>query len=324
MDLLSSITFTHSPAYPMKDTKKTLLQFRALNQPCVKLYPNARFLTIIACHTNSLAKVRTILNNLKYLIFATNYIVIVNSAGTSHGKILREAIEKSPLDIGYKEIPNDSCLDCGKWMHYIHNYYKNTHDYVVFTNDSYLIHGSVQHFYNAMYKRGTELYGYNDSTQIKYHYQSYLFGIKNKYIYRLCNHFEKVKKRLKAYMDVVGNIELQLTNIYASRDCFLKIGNLRGNVTKNVFFNNDALYFRLKSENLLPFTKLKRITGDRKEKEKITNVTAKPKPNRTHPVVPMKTHSDPKIVQRTRSSTRSHRSSLRTLLHVNDQSIVIV
>ena len=125
-------------------------------------------------------------------------------------------------------------------------------------------------------------------------------------------------------MDVVGNIELQLTNIYASRDCFLKIGNLRGNVTKNVFFNNDALYFRLKSENLLPFTKLKRITGDRKEKEKITNVTAKPKPNRTPPVVPMKTHSDPKIVQRTRSSTRSHRSSLRTLVHVNEQSIVIV
>ncbi len=324
MNSLSSITFTRSPAYPTKDIKHPLLQYRALNKPCVKLYPNARFLTIIACHTTSLAKVRTILNNLKYLVFATNRIVIVNSVGTAHGKILREAIEKSSLDIEYKEIPNDSCLDCGKWMHYINNYYKKTHDYVVFTNDSYLIHGSVQHFYNAMYKRGTELYGYNDSTQIRYHYQSYLFGIKNNFIHKFCNHFERVKKRLKSYMDVVGNIELQLTNIYASRDCFLKIGNLRGNVDKNVFFNNDSLYFQLKSQNLLPFTKLKRITGDRKEKEKIMPVTAKPKPNRTPPVVPMKTPLQPNVIQRSRSSVRSHRSSLRTLVHVNEQSLVIV
>ena len=322
---MSRITFTRSPTHPTKDTKQLLAQYKAFNKPCVKLYPNARFLTIIACHTNSLVKVRTIINNLKYLVFATNRIVIVNSANTSHSKILRETIEKSPLDIEYKEIPNDSCLDCGKWMHYINNYYKNTHDYVVFTNDSYLIQGSVQHFYNAMYKRGTELYGYNDSTQIRYHYQSYLFGIKNNFIHKFCNHFSRVKKRLKAYMDVVGNIELQLTNIYASsKDCFLKIGNLRGNVDKNVFFNNDALYFQLKSQNLLPFTKLKRIAGDRREKEKIFPVTAKPKPNRTPPVVPMKTPSQPTIVQRTRSSVRSHRSSLRTLVHVNNQSMFII
>lgn len=324
MNFLSSITFTRSPERPTKDIKQILSQYRALNTPCVKLYPNARFLTIVACHTTSTAKVRTIVNNLKYLAFSTNRIVIVNSANTTYSKTLREILEKSPLDIEYKEIPNDSCLDCGKWMHYINNYYKNTHDYVVFTNDSYLINGSLQHFYNAMYRRGTELYGYNDSTQIRYHYQSYLFGIKNKCIYKLCNHFEKVKRRLKSYMDVVGNIELQLINIYASRDCFLKIGNIKGNVGNNVFFNNDPLYFKLKSHNLLPFTKLKRITSDRREKDKLFPATAKPKPNRTPPVIPMNTSSQSKLAQRTSPSVRNHRSTLKTMMHTNEQTLIIV
>jgi hypothetical protein len=54
----------------------------------------------------------------------------------------------------------------------------NEYNFVVLTNDSYIIHNPIRHFLNLAAKNNVELYGYNDSHEMKYHYQSYLFVLR--------------------------------------------------------------------------------------------------------------------------------------------------
>ena len=120
-----------------------------------------------------------------------------------------------------------------------------------------------------MITTNVELYGYNDSTQVTPHYQSYLFGVKNDAIHKFITHYESHKNLLTDYLSVVSNIELKIMNIFKTKDCFLKIGNFYYNKKKNIFINNDKLYIQLIKSGLLPFFKLKRLIGDNRMNYKI-------------------------------------------------------
>jgi len=224
-------------------------------------HPNLKTLTIMACHTDSIIKLKTILNNIRYFRFINNDIIIINSSHTTYSKQLETACNARGLK--YIEIPNSPHLDSGKWMHVIKSSNIQSYNFIVFTNDSYFIKYPICHFYNKMMTRNVELYGYTDSTQIEYHYQSYLFGVKREAVHKFITHYESHKNLLTDYLSVVSNIELKLTHIFKTKDCFLKIGNLYYNKDKNIFFNNDELYIQLMNTRLLPFIKLKRIIGDK-------------------------------------------------------------
>jgi hypothetical protein len=218
-----------------------------------------RILTIMACHTNSLRKYNTVLNNLKYFCFMNNDIVVINSRGESHSDKLRETL-KSCVD-GYCEIPNNAHLDIGKWCFILKKINYKIYDHVIFTNDSFLITSPIVHFFNKMMRSNVELYGYNDSTQIRYHYQSYLFALKKNAVDKLIALYLSRKHLMRTYEQVVENIELNLVNTFRTHDCFLKIGWLSSEKGRNIFFNNDTLYRKLLRTKLLPFIKLKRLVG---------------------------------------------------------------
>ena len=105
-----------------------------------------------------------------------------------------------------------------------------------------------------------ELYAYNDSSEIKYHFQSYLYAIKYNAIYKLINYFENCKSHIKSYKDVIRILELNLTHIYPNNyDCFLKIANIPSNLGKNIYFHNNILYKLLLENNILPFLKIRAL-----------------------------------------------------------------
>jgi hypothetical protein len=104
-----------------------------------------------------------------------------------------------------------------------------------------------------------ELYGYNSSTQQCFHYQSYLFSLRSDVIQKFIDIFNSKKENIKNQEDVINIFELNLTKYFNNNDCFLKIGNEFYNKCKNIFFNNDIFYNKLKYYKLLPFTKIKRI-----------------------------------------------------------------
>ena len=223
----------------------------------VSRHPHLKTLTIIACHTGTIHKIKSIINNIQYFRFINNEIIIINSSNTPYSKELETLCRENMLK--YIEIPNNTHLDAGKWVHVLKNTNIQPYNFVVFTNDSFFINNPICHFYNKMAVRNVDLFGYNDSTQITHHYQSYLFGIKREAVHKLISHYESHRKLLTDYLAVVFNIELKLMHIFQSKDCFLKIGNIPNHIGKNIFFNNDALYVPLVKSGLLPFVKLKRV-----------------------------------------------------------------
>ena len=258
--------YTRGNKRPTKEIKRLELNFlRQKNLPLL-----GRFLTIIACHTDTDVKFNSVVNNLKFLNFAGNQIAIVNSSDCPLNEKLKEFITTRYPDIQYVTYPNNSELDCGKWMRYLKDYYRGQiYNYIIFTNDSYFLHNSINHFYNGAVESMKDLYGFTSSTQIHYHYQSFLFAIQTSMIRKLINHYNRVKNKLTDYMSVVGNIELQLFKVFnPSCGCCLDLGRIPGNRGRNVFFNNDSLYLSLRESGIVPMTKIKRIHYDKQMQER--------------------------------------------------------
>lgn len=237
------------------------LLLKTENSSTFCLPENETMLIIMACHINTDLKCQTVLNNLKFFMQMKGVeILIVNSAGTLESKHTLFSFFRENK-IRYMEVANEKTLDFGKWDKALSLDENCTFDYFVFTNDSILIHSSIIHFFHLLLKSNTEIYGYNDSSERKHHYQSYLFGLKREAVPQLICLFDNNKHKLHCYDDVVKHMELNLANSFRSKDCFLKIAHVSGNEGKNVFFKNDTLLHKLQETQLLPFTKIKRVLG---------------------------------------------------------------
>jgi hypothetical protein len=219
---------------------------------------NHKYLTIIAAHVHNKTKLDTLVNNVITLDYDCNDIIIINSSGLPYNNEVNELCERRKIK--YVEVDNLPTIDFGKWLHILKNNNWTTYDFVFFTNDSYTIHKPIHHFYNLTSKMNVELYGYNDSTQVRHHYQSYLFSVKKEAINKFINSVEPNIANMTVPYDVVLNYEVNMTDWFQTKDCFLKIGNEFYNKGHNIFFTNDLFYGRLFSCRLLPFSKIKRVT----------------------------------------------------------------
>jgi len=218
-----------------------------------------KILTIIACNSDTKVRLDAVINNLLYLNYLNNDIIIVNTSDTPYGNELREKLSQKFLVKQIFEIPNDNSFGFEKWIYGLNNYNYNKYDYVVFTNDSFLITTRINCFFNKMIDKKVELFGYNDSTQIRYHYQSYLFGIRKDAIHKFINYVGKNKCLVHNYETAVLNYELVMIDYFSTKDCFLHIGYIPMHVGLNIFFTNDVLYQILFKTRLLPFVKVKRM-----------------------------------------------------------------
>ena len=220
---------------------------------------NKKYLLIMASHCINEIKFSTIKNNFKFLNFNCFDKLVVNSEQTEYGKKLSEFCKNS--DIKYYEIPNSGYLDFGKFINVLIDKNKANYleyDYIILLNDSFIIHKPINHFFNLISKYNIDLYGYNDSTQSGYHYQSYLFSLRRDAVQKFIDKVTNPSLNIKTQQDVICNFELNMTKWFTKTSCFLEIGNYPLHRGLNIYHNNDRLYFFLKNIGLLPFTKLKR------------------------------------------------------------------
>jgi hypothetical protein len=216
-----------------------------------------KILTIFACHSNNQDKYNAIINNFGYLKFPNNDIIIINSSNESYSEKLKNDIQDKCKS--YFEIPNDVFMDFGKWNYVCSNFDISNYDFIVFTNDSYFITSSIYHFYNMMIEKNTNLYGISSSNEIKYHYQSYLFGIKNCSIDRFKKFYESKKKYITDHQSLIDNLELNMSDHFLYKDCFFKVEEVPTNIKKNICFHNDLLYSKLLKTRIFPIIKFKRV-----------------------------------------------------------------
>lgn len=216
--------------------------------------PEKKILTIIACHVDKKEKLFFLQNNISYLTFPNNDIIVVNSCDLQLNEQLQREISNKVFK--YIEIQNNKWLDFGKWLHVLNTTDYSNYDFITFTNDSFLICNPILHFFNEAIYNNVDLYAYSSSTEVKYHYQSYLFIIKSVSVSTVIDYIEK-------YTNIMAPnavfLEINLYREFYSKKCFLNLGIMSCNIKKNVFFNNNVLYFRLFNSKLLPFIKMKRI-----------------------------------------------------------------
>lgn len=230
-------------------------------------YPmkSKKYAVIMACHCDSTTKLEVIKNNLQYFDYLNVDTTIINTSELDLGSNLLELCSEY-LNTKYYEMPNSYYYDFGKWIYALQNIINaDEYDYIILTNDSFIIHNSINHFFNLAAIHNVELYGYNDSTQTRYHYQSYLFSLRSDVVKKFIENVTDNNLNITCQQDVIMNFEVKMTDWFFSKKCFLEIGKFKLNQLKNIFFINDLLYIPLKSSKLLPFTKLKRILQDHRE-----------------------------------------------------------
>jgi hypothetical protein len=221
---------------------------------------NIKYLVLIACHCSTDYKLLTIIQNIKYFINDSIDIVIINSYGLDYNNELKKVCSQYSKVV-YKEIENNKYADFGKWIYGLKTTEYLKYNFVVFTNDSFVITSPIDHYFNLILKNNVELYGYNDSTQRKYHYQSYLFSIKIDAINKFISNYYKFANKINNFEDVIVYYELNMVDWFNTKKSFLNIGMLPYNINNNIFFTNLILYKKLKQLKLLPFIKIKYISS---------------------------------------------------------------
>lgn len=219
-----------------------------------------KYLVILACHCDSSIKLDTIRNNLRFFAFENTHKIVINTTGLPYNSNISEICSRHN-NTKYYEIPNSNYYDFGKWIYVINNLVDyNDYDYIIFTNDSFIIHNSINHYLNLIAKHNVELYGYNDSSGPRYHYQTYLFSLRKDAVNIFVNRVTDPNIIINNQHDVINNFEIKITDWFSTKKSFLKIGNFGLQKNHNIFFTNDKIYIPLKNSGLLPFTKIKRIT----------------------------------------------------------------
>lgn len=218
-----------------------------------------QIIILYACHTSNNIKQRTFDSNLNFLRMIPNSeLVIINTISLPNSKILQQKYQSYCKK--YFLIPNNKLLDFGKWQYALQNVQLEEYDYVVFINDSIIIEKPIHFFFSILSSKNVDYYGYNNSTQTKFHSQSYLFSIKTNQIYRFIELIERNLKNITSNPEsVVYNLELKLLDEFKNHKHFLNTRKFPDHSGKNIFFNNDYLYLNLKKAGLFPFTKVKRI-----------------------------------------------------------------
>jgi hypothetical protein len=221
------------------------------------VYNNKKLLLLVATHTDNELRLKTILQTMNYFDTNAMDIMVANSKSLKYNEKLSEYYKSKNID--YHEIENVQTYDFGKWIYLLSKVDYLSYDYVFFINDSFIIEQPVTHFINLAVKSNAELYGYNDSTQVNYHYQSYFFSVRSNAINKFIYMYNSKKNLIKSQGDLINNYELRMTKYFPNHNCYLKIGNLYLHKGLNIFFNSDFLYGILKKNGILPFVKLKRI-----------------------------------------------------------------
>jgi len=216
-------------------------------------------LILCACHSNNSLKMESFEKNLYYLNMVPHSdIVIINSAGLDNSRILKETFAGHYLK--YMEVPNDNLLDFGKWLYALNNINLDKYQYVCFVNDSIIIEHPINYFFDLLRTKNIDFYGYNNSTQTRFHIQTYLFSINTTsiptFIQFIKNSIPKITNNPES---VVHHYELKLTDIFKRFKTLINTRKFSDHQGKNIFFNNDFLYIQLKKQGLFPFVKIKRI-----------------------------------------------------------------
>lgn len=216
-----------------------------------------KILVLVACNTSSIFKKECIKHTLSYFKNECTDIVVANSINLPYNLEMKAHFNAN--NIKYYEVENYLSLDFGKWVYLLNNTNYTLYDLVIFINDSIILTHNINPFINLSIKHNGELYGYNDSYECNYHYQSYLFSIKPMAIYKFINMVNEKLHMITYVSDVIFYYEIKLISWFNNPDCFLKIGD--PTLPSNIHYTNPTLFKFIYNRKFFPIFKIKNFNS---------------------------------------------------------------
>jgi hypothetical protein len=218
---------------------------------------------VIACHLDSIVKARGLINNIVFFINSgIQLIYLICSKGCKYNYVLKH-IEESGIII--EEVENTLLADFGKFRYFLNTFEYKKYKNIIYTNDSIILTGCIKDFINSAGSH--DLYGFNDSSDVRYHYHSFLFSVKDNT--KLLDFINKSKDNIHSFQDVIDNYELRLGDVFHDKDCYMHIAEKADGL--NLYINADDIYVPLLEVNKVPIIKIKRIVNH-VILEKLTNL----------------------------------------------------
>lgn len=216
-------------------------------------------IALMACHINSNLKYKAVINNIKKILHNVDMIIIINSCDTQKLDI---NFDNNGVPIIYYEINNDKFFDFGKWYKALQIFRTIVDKYqnIIFLNDSFFITTNIDDFFQKLPEY--DFFGMTNNMEIKHHYQSYLFSIKQPMLHVFENLFIKYENNINNMFDVIVNYEVNLSEQFTNKNCLVKTAQI---FNRNIFFYNPILYTKLLFSNELPIVKIKILPPDNVE-----------------------------------------------------------
>ena len=211
-------------------------------------------LCIVACHTSSELKIKSLVSNIKYFDEISDHIHIINSDEFKDQNI--ESLLKDYPSITYSYIPNSRLLCQGKWKHYLESNDYSQYDKVILTNDSFLVVHSLKPVLKK--SQNYEMYGINDSREGKYHVTDYFRIYTKSGIKTLLDYYnDRISKfSLVKSLEVIQKLEVMSTHAFDDYT-YGAYHNINLAFKSNIFYDDEIL------EDILskgfPVIKLKKI-----------------------------------------------------------------
>jgi hypothetical protein len=186
-----------------------------------------------------------------YNILKSNFKrIIIIDIDNEYSQKLKDLIKCTYIVIDKKKKIRDPISDFDIYsIQYLLKNYKLPIDnhYITFILDKYIYCNNLADYFQYIDNHNLDFCSFTDSTELRYHYQLYLFTISN-----------HVFNKFKNYMinNENENLELYLADIFILKMPYLKVAYINENNGINIYYNY-VLYEKLFTKKILPIINLK-------------------------------------------------------------------
>jgi len=231
----------------------------------------SKSLGIFLNNTYSEVKFKINLINYNNLISNFNNIIIIDTNNIYSQNLKNEIINNLDNSIIIKkyELNNNFTenieidLNIEKILFALENINYYEFDYITIINDNYLYYKNITPYFDYIKNHNLDFCSMTDSSEIKYHYQLYLFTIKSDFINEFINYINENKN------DIL--IQFNIHTIFNKSNVYLKLAYLENNKNYNIFYN-DYLYEYFINNNILPIISINKLYFLKNNYEYIFNI----------------------------------------------------